>query len=174
MEDYLKIRALLDAYWEGQTSVEEEQRLKAFFNHSPVDLPADLQQTAALFRFFGKQAELSDEAVDFPDKAALYQPPAKRFFRNQPARLIRLIGHYWEYAAMAVLIVGSAWWFQVGGNAARTAQLPPDTYQNPEEAFAVIQKALQLIATNLSELPTHAKGDGLGFGFHRVCFVTKV
>ena len=24
------------------------------------------------------------------------------------------------------------------------------------------------------ELPTHARGDGLGFGFHRVCFVTKV
>ena len=24
------------------------------------------------------------------------------------------------------------------------------------------------------ELPTHAKGDGMGFGFHRACFVAKV
>jgi len=24
------------------------------------------------------------------------------------------------------------------------------------------------------ELPTHARGDGMGFGLHRVCFVTKV
>jgi hypothetical protein len=24
------------------------------------------------------------------------------------------------------------------------------------------------------ELPTHAKGDGMGFGFHRACFVSKV
>ena len=27
---------------------------------------------------------------------------------------------------------------------------------------------------DLGELPTHARGDGLGLGFHRVCFVAKV
>ena len=27
---------------------------------------------------------------------------------------------------------------------------------------------------SLSELPTHAKGDGLGFGFHRVCVISNV
>jgi len=27
---------------------------------------------------------------------------------------------------------------------------------------------------NKCELPTHAKGDGLGFGFHRVCVIANV
>jgi len=27
---------------------------------------------------------------------------------------------------------------------------------------------------NVGELPTHAIGDGMGFGFHRVCVITNV
>jgi len=34
-----------------------------------------------------------------------------------------------------------------------------------------LQKKKSII---LGELPTHARGDGMGFGFHRVCVITNV
>jgi len=40
--------------------------------------------------------------------------------------------------------------------------------------FFILGASAQDYKTVCSELPTHAKGDGMGFGFHRVCFVAKV
>ena len=41
----------------------------------------------------------------------------------------------------------------------------------PRNLFGTLPGRVTFI---VSELPTHARGDGLGLGFHRVCFVAKV
>ncbi len=61
MDKYKNIERLLQLYWAGKTSVEEESTLRHFFT-SEVDIPKDLQPYAELFIFQQKQGEerLSD------------------------------------------------------------------------------------------------------------------
>ncbi len=47
--DYKYIEQLLERYWQCETSLEEEQILRAFF--SQADVPAGLQQYRSLFAF---------------------------------------------------------------------------------------------------------------------------
>lgn len=46
--DYHKIKEFIRAYWDGETSVEEEQQIKAFFREQ-VDLPEELERWRAWF-----------------------------------------------------------------------------------------------------------------------------
>lgn len=164
MMDYSEIRASLEKYWEGQTSVEEEQQLKAFFNQRHEDLPSDLEQAADLFRFFSREADVSGAGVSFPTRMPLHAPFKEGQEKGWPPVLV-VISRYWEYAAMALLIAGSALWFQVGGNPALVNHPAEDTYQTPEEAFAATQKALQFIAANLNKSKTEMQKLAL---FHEV------
>lgn len=49
MMNYQYIDQLLDRYWEGRTTLEEEQILRSFF--SQPDIPEDMRQYAPLFRY---------------------------------------------------------------------------------------------------------------------------
>ncbi len=47
--NYQYIEQLLDRYWEGRTTLEEEQILRSFF--SQPDIPEDMRRYAPLFRY---------------------------------------------------------------------------------------------------------------------------
>ncbi len=61
MMNYQYIEQLLDRYWEGETTLEEEQILRTFF--SQPDVPEKMRQYAPLFQYEASQAEdgLGDE-----------------------------------------------------------------------------------------------------------------
>jgi len=62
MKNTPDIRELLDRYWEGETSLEEERRIKAFFAATPDDdLPEEFRQEARWFRILQ-----SEQAVEAP------------------------------------------------------------------------------------------------------------
>ena len=54
--DYKYIEQLLERYWQGETSLEEEQILRAFF--SQPQLPAHLASFAPLFTFCKSEAQV--------------------------------------------------------------------------------------------------------------------
>jgi hypothetical protein len=56
-----KIKELLDNYFEGQTSLQEEQQLRVYFN-TTADLPASLRTYAPFFQYT-HQAQLKAQAV---------------------------------------------------------------------------------------------------------------
>ncbi|MBO7109721.1 MAG: hypothetical protein J6V97_06460 [Prevotella sp.] len=70
--DYKYIEQLLDRYFRAETTLQEEQILKAFFAQGAEDMPQELQQYAPLFAAFDEQPELGD---DF-DERVLAQLPA--------------------------------------------------------------------------------------------------
>ena len=47
--DYKYIEQLLDRYFEGETTLHEEQILRTFYGQAPADLPQELSRYAALF-----------------------------------------------------------------------------------------------------------------------------
>ena len=76
--EYNEIRALLDRYWEGETSLEEEGKLRSFFSQEHHDLPADLLEAQPLFGYFvaAKQFQVKQQhtALAFAEKDTYDDP----------------------------------------------------------------------------------------------------
>ena len=64
--DYKYINQLLDRYWKGETSLEEEEILRAFFSQD--ELPAELKPYKALFSYEMGEAKHETLGDDFDQK----------------------------------------------------------------------------------------------------------
>ena len=95
MSDILRIRTLTDRFFDGTTTLEEEQELYDYYRREQA-LPADLAQLRQLFLDFA--------AVQFSDEQAEQQAPI-------PRRWLR-----WAVAACAALLIaaGTAVWLNNG------------------------------------------------------------
>lgn len=96
MSDTLRIRTLTDRFFDGTTTLEDEQELYDYYRREQA-LPADLAQLRQLFLDFA--------AVQFGDEQAL------NVNVNKPRRWLR-----WAVAACAALLIaaGAAVWLNYG------------------------------------------------------------
>jgi len=96
MSSILRIRTLTDRFFDGTTTLEEEQELYDYYRREQA-LPADLAQLRQLFLDFA--------AVQFGDEQAL------NVNVNKPRRWLR-----WAVAACAALLIaaGAAVWLNYG------------------------------------------------------------
>ena len=132
MKDYSHIEALLERYYDAQTSEAEEQRLKDFFLHEEV--PAHLQAEKEMF--------LQLQATDVPEglEERLSQSIDRWGKKHRTLRL-QWIG---SIAASLLLLFGAGWYLQ--------DETPrKDTCATPEEAYADAQKALVTHSTALNK-----------------------
>jgi len=151
--DYKYIEQLLEHYWQAETSLEEEEILRTFFNQK--DVPAELAQYRALFSY--QQQEKAEDALDddFDSKILSMigeEEPVK-------ARLIpisqRLIPLFKAAAIVAIIVtLGNAAQHSFSNNEAdddiNYANFK-DTYQNPTEAYDKVESALQLVSEGISQ-----------------------
>ena len=108
--DYKYIEQLLDKYWEGQTSLEEENILRTFFRQP--DVPASLAKFKPLFAY--QQQEVKDDVLgsDFDERImSMIQQPVEVKARTvtMPQRLRPL------FKAAAIIAI-----FLTLGNAAQS------------------------------------------------------
>ena len=131
MKDYSHIEALLERYYDAQTSEAEEQRLKDFFLHEEV--PAHLQAEKEMF--------LQLQATDVPEglEERLSQSIDRWGKKHRTLRL-QWIG---SIAASLLLLFGAGWYLQDTPR--------KDTCATPEEAYAEAQKALVMFSTALNK-----------------------
>lgn len=138
MKDYSHIEALLERYYQAQTSEAEEQRLKDFFSNEEV--PPHLQAEKEMFL----QLQASDVPKGLEEKLAQSIDRWDRaerlaFKRNRSIRL-QWIG---SIAASLLLLFGAGWYLQDSPR--------KDTCATPEEAYAEAQKALVMFSTALNK-----------------------
>ena len=131
MKDYSHIEALLERYYDAQTSEAEEQRLKDFFLHEKV--PAHLQAEKEMF------LQLQASAVPEGLEERLSQS-IDRWGKKHRTLSLQWIG---SIAASLLLLFGAGWYLQE----------PPrkDTCATPEEAYAEAQKALVMFSSALNK-----------------------
>ncbi len=131
MKDYSHIEALLERYYDAQTSEAEEKQLKDFFLHEEV--PPHLQAEKEMF--------LQLQATDVPEglEERLSQS-IDRWSKKHHTLRLQWIG---SIAASLLLLFGAGWYLQE----------PPrkDTCATPEEAYMEAQKALVLFSTALNK-----------------------
>lgn len=137
--EYNEIRTLLNRYWEGETSLEEEDLLRSFYAENQHNLPADLQEAAPLFGYFAAEAARELEAP----KAIVVAMP-------------RPWQHWMKYAAVLLMAAGLTYSVQQyktkqDHDKAALALNQEDTFNDPDKAYAATKKALELLAKNLNK-----------------------
>ena len=142
--DRRQIERLLDKYFEGISSLEEEKQLRAFFRRPEV--PADLRPYQPLFRHF--EAERSLElGADFDERllAQLEAEPVARRRRLWP-RLTRV-------AAILLLAFGVWWLYPTQAPPPQQASIDWSQYEpeTPEEAYRIMRLALLKTSGELNQ-----------------------
>lgn len=143
--EYNEIRTLLDRYWEGETSLEEEELLRSFFADHQQNLPPDLQEAAPLFGYFATEATRQVPAMpemEAPQTIVVTMP--------------RPWQHWMKYAAALLMAAGltySVQQYRIKQDQTNNALVlhQEDTYDDPEKAYAATKKALELLAKNLNK-----------------------
>jgi len=133
------IRQLLDRYFEGETSLEEEAAIKQYFRGEQID--PELKPFQPLFQYL--EAERQPALSDDFEQRVLEKIKAPRRLQ---------IGWLYRVAAAAAIIAGIVFFFPrqeepAGPIAINWEQYEPET---EEEALAQATAALQLLAEKLN------------------------
>jgi hypothetical protein len=174
---------LLDKYWQAETTLEEEKALADYFHGPSID--PELESYRELFAYFEAEArvmpnpDLGDRILErlgiAPEQQAGGQVSSVRpaAAPGQSALVIRPFGAG-LFAAAAVIAALVAGLFLLAPSA---QQSPPattdagnalatirhgtiqDTYDDPEQALAVVRHALLVASTHLNEGRQELTGD---------------
>lgn len=152
--DYKYIEQLLERYWQCETSLEEENILRAFF--SQKDVPEELSQFRPLFAYeqaSEREDVLGDEfdrkILSMAEKAAGERPTHMATLKQRLMPLFRA-------AAIVAIIVTL-------GNAAQFSTMDSDadedinyssykdTFSDPSVAYDKVENALELVSEGMTQ-----------------------
>jgi hypothetical protein len=144
-----KIEQLLDKYWDGDTSLEEEQVLQNFFTEEEV--PEHLQGVATLFRKFKTDRQFKTLDDDFDETVihTIEKSASAWSFR----KLLRI-------AAAVTLLLLSVFLIKdyTSGQAEESAEASEkieNTSEDPKLAYEQTKQALLLISSMMNEGTQH-------------------
>ena len=133
MSDILRIRTLTDRFFDGTTTLEEEQELYDYYRREQA-LPADLAQLRQLFLDFA--------AVRFADEQAVNVSKPRRWLR-------------WAVAACAALLIaaGATVWLNSGqqGDDECVAYIYGERTTDRDVVLGEMQKTMAAVAADGSD-----------------------
>ncbi|NHM07251.1 hypothetical protein G4D82_08470 [Flavobacterium sp. CYK-4] len=125
-----KIEQLLEKYFEGETTLAEEQQLKNYFSSAVV--ASHLQQYQPLFGYYAVAAQ---------------EKPQQEFHlksnQNQPLKWISI-------AASVVILLGVGFFAFNHFSAIEKPSSELGTYDDPQQAFEQTQKALAMLSKQVN------------------------
>jgi len=138
-----EIKKLLEKYYEGVSSLEEEQLLKDIFRYRPV--PAELEADKELFLY------MASHTSAFPIDSQLEQKLTNWIDQqdNKGHRSVKIIGMYRMVgiaASFAILIICYLTFFQPKDKVAIK-----DTYKDPTVAYAQAKRTLLYVSQQLNK-----------------------
>ena len=148
-----EIKILVEKYFEGETSLQEEAQLAKYFNGAEV--AAEVKQYQALFQFFKieKSVVLSEKATE---KISKTQKPTRHLNTLRGGGSSK--GLWWR-AAAAVLIIGvSSYFITTHFEGFRTKSLAEnsrikvyDETEDAQKAYEEVQAALKLVSKKMKK-----------------------
>ncbi|HXB90937.1 MAG TPA: hypothetical protein VNU72_01550 [Puia sp.] len=172
--EYAAIRALLDKYWEAETTLEEESALAAYFRQPDID--PRLRPFREMFVYFEQESRVTPgegfekrilEAVRRAGESGELRPdhgvPVRRMWRGvngsyaAAAAVILVIGLFImvpssrRAAGPAVGSGTSSTVVEDGGHGAAAAASVKDTYEDPQQALAAIRHALFTASARMNQ-----------------------
>ena len=142
----LDVRNLLEKYWEGESSLADEEALRNYFTSNEV--ADEFIQFQPLFGFFGQARMVKMEA----EIQQLPQP-------NRPSA--KVLNLSWMRVAAAAVILAVGLFFvnrQLSSSRVDTL-VYNDTYQDPEVAYEEFRKAMHYVSGKMNRgVNTAARG----------------
>jgi hypothetical protein len=136
-----RIRVLLQQYYQGKTTIEEEDLLAQYF--ATADIPNDLLPDRELF---APQVGISQEfQLELENDIVKAIEREKSEAKGKSARIVRLVAT-WAAAASVVIVLGVTW--LLTGNSAKDMYV--DTYDDPYLALQETQRVLALVGSKIS------------------------
>jgi len=129
-----EIKQLLQAYFNGESTFEEERRLENYFQSGEV-----AEEVAEYAEFFGGISELSERI----DDSGIEEDVMDYILENEHKEKTKYLG-MWKMvtgiAASIIIVLGGFLFYQ-------QKQKPfNDTFENPEEAYVYAQQTLQFMS----------------------------
>jgi hypothetical protein len=143
MEDLKQIEELLEKYYNGDTSLDEERKLHWYFQTH--DVPLHLKPDAELFRSNYKRST-DEDAPELTERLAKIiddQDRKSRFII--PLRSLR-----WISGIAASVIILLSLWITVGRNTLGSRSKFTDTFSDPKLAYQETRKTLLLVSEKLN------------------------
>lgn len=144
--DFDRIEKLLAKYWECETTLQEEEELRKFFNTAEV--PKHLAEYAPLFQYYSseKQKESLDSSFDEAVLRKIGESTPKR------GKVVTMFYDISKIAA-AILVIAVATYFIQQEYNDKKEEMPylTDTIEDPQKAFEETKKALQMISANFNK-----------------------
>lgn len=127
---YEKIHELLDRYWEGETSLEEERSIKEYFNAPGID--ERLRPLAPMFQAFSEEqtVQLASKTKVVPMRPQMYQ---------------------WAVAASLALMLAAGWWMLREGETVKAVAGIPAA-ESPQTTVPAVAPEKSLTATGKKEI----------------------
>lgn len=146
--DSKQAEELLEKYWRCETSLEEEQQLKEFFQHGQAD--DSLREAAPLFQYFAveKNKTLQEN---------FEQGVTKQLRQRQEGKIIHMVSfrNVARIAAGLVVVVMATYFVRQEIRKSYPQELQ-DTYTDPQMAFEETKKALMLISNSFGKAKREA------------------
>ncbi|MDX9726625.1 MAG: hypothetical protein RBT38_09590 [Bacteroidales bacterium] len=134
------IKILLEKYYEGSTSSEEELLLKRFF--SSKEVPEEFRHDNEIFRFFLDSAEIPEAPSGLEERIIIRIDRERAEAKlSKKHRIIAII----SAAAVLIIIISAAWFLTRHKGSDR------DTYSDPQIAYAEAIKILYEVSVKLNK-----------------------
>jgi hypothetical protein len=146
--DSKRIEQLLEKYWNAETSLEEEQELHRLFQGR--DVPENLKETAALFRYFAEERSRSlNENFD--------ADVTKKIRQRQGTKTVSMTNWFQMARVAAGVAVVVAAIYLIGHEVRKSSPNEiTDTESDPKLAFEQTKKALMMISKNFHKAQSEA------------------
>ena len=144
MESIAEIRKLLDRFYTGETTLEEEQILQDYF--SSTSIPEELMPDRDLFRTLGTSdsvvvpEDLNQKILDVIDQQE------KKVVRTRRISVFSLSGLAAGLLVVIALYVG---YFRADRPGMLAHQMT-DTYENPDDAYEEARRTLAYVSAKLN------------------------
>ncbi|MBV8251175.1 MAG: hypothetical protein JO154_01110 [Chitinophaga sp.] len=145
--DYKSISALLEKYWEGESTLAEEAALKAFFSESHPDMPEDLLEAAPLFQYLDAESDIPVLAEPEWDMSFLQEAPKK----PAPVVKMHLVKNWMKYAAIILMAAGVGYGLKQHHENRQVAMERFKEEEEARKAYMETKRALALLSRNLNK-----------------------
>ncbi len=140
------IEHLLEKYWACETSLEEEEEIKKFFQQG--NIPEHLQAHKPLFKYLDQEG--SEEVLDAHFDHTILEVIAE----DKQGKQVYVKTWYQPYmkvAAVVLVLVVASFALTRFLNQQEEPILVADTYDSPEDAFEETKRALLLISKSIGK-----------------------
>lgn len=148
--DPKKIRALLEKYYNGESTLEEESLLREYFLNEPVDQEFIADQD--IFLYQDQEVQSNEEIPDISDE--LWHELQNKSIHNENTK--NKIGYFYlRIAASIIIMIGSFFLIKDQVFNKDTEMQFTDTYENPELAYKQAKETLLYVSAMLNTGKDH-------------------